>query len=156
MANPHPDPSKIEQYRFQKGDTRNKVANGRLGGVKTAGIYKQRKDLRLIFTELGNLPAEKTPFADMLKTIGVDVKDKTLIEALVHAYPYKVFNKKEPAKAIADFLNTYAKYTGQEPAQKHELTGADGQPLESNIKYVLPESMAEIKKHITDVINDNK
>lgn len=127
MANPNPDTSGLITYK--KGDTKDKAKNGRLGGQKTAGIYKQRKDLRLIFTELGNLPVEQTPFADLLKSIGVDIKDKSLIEALIHAYPYKVFNKKEPAKAIADFLNTYAKYTGQEPAQKHELTGADGQPL---------------------------
>ena len=149
MANPHPNTDNLVKY--QKGDTKDKAENGRKGGQATAGIYKQRKDLRLIFTELGNLPVEKTPFAQMLQNIGVDIKDKTLIEALIHAYPYKVFNKKEPAKAIADFLNTYAKYTGQEPAQKHELTGADGQPL---VKYIEPQQYKEVQDHIDQFIGD--
>lgn len=154
MANPNPDSSKIEQYRFQKGDSRNKAVNGRKGGQATAGIYKQRKDLRLIFTELGNLPVEKTPFAQMLQNIGVDIKDKTLIEALIHAYPYKVFNKKEPAKAIADFLNTYAKYTGQEPAQKHELTGKDGEPL--NALSVNLDLVKEMENHFDKTTGTDK
>lgn len=148
MANPHPNTDNL--VRYQKGDTKDKAENGRKGGQATAGIYKQRKDLRLIFTELGNLPVEKTPFAQMLQNIGVDIKDKTLIEALIHAYPYKVFNKKEPAKAIADFLNTYAKYTGQEPAKEINLGGE----LSSKVKYITPDSMDDIKKHIADTIKD--
>lgn len=48
-----------------------------------------------------------------------------------------------------------AKYCAETVTPKQiELTGKDGQPLETKVKYITPESMEDIKKHIKDVIND--
>lgn len=35
-----------------------------------------------------------------------------------------------------------------------ELTGEDGQPLTSTVRYVLPEEVAEIEKHVKEVVPD--
>lgn len=42
---------------------------------------------------------------------------------------------------------------GEKPAEKHEVTGADGQPI---VRYITPDELAETEKHINDMIGDDR
>lgn len=61
---------------------------------------------------------------------------------------------KQIAKAIKGDTPA-AKYCAEVSTPKQiEITGKDGAPLETKVKYITPESIEEIKKHIKDVVND--
>lgn len=42
---------------------------------------------------------------------------------------------------------------GEKPAEKHEVTGADGQPI---VRYITPDELAETEKHINNMIGDDR
>ena len=47
-----------------------------------------------------------------------------------------------------------AKFCSETTTPKQlEITGANGEPLQQSVKYITPETLEEIKKHIAEVIN---
>lgn len=56
------------------------------------------------------------------------------------------------AKGDTKAFDFVSKLLGEGIVDKLELTGANGEPLQSTVKYITPESLEEIKKHIADVI----
>lgn len=56
------------------------------------------------------------------------------------------------AKGDTKAFDFVSKLLGEGIIDKLELTGANGEPLQSTVKYITPETLDEIKKHIADVI----
>ena len=56
------------------------------------------------------------------------------------------------AKGDSKAFDLVSKLLGEGIADKLEITGANGEPLQSTVKYITPETLEEIKKHIADVI----
>ena len=56
------------------------------------------------------------------------------------------------AKGDTKAFDFVSKLLGEGIVDKLELTGANGEPLQTGVKYITPESLEEIKKHIADVI----
>ena len=127
---------------------------GRKGGIKSGETRKKQKTLRELFETFG----ESKPNKVVLKTfadLGIPVdEDDTMLTCMFKWAGVKSFAKGTKMGDLLKFFEVFGKYTGQEPASKHELTGADGQPLETKVKYIAPESLEEIKKHIADTIKD--
>lgn len=56
------------------------------------------------------------------------------------------------AKGDTKAFDFVSKLLGEGVANTLELTGANGEPLQTGVKYITPESLEEIKKHIADTI----
>ena len=52
------------------------------------------------------------------------------------------------AKGDTKAFDFVSKLLGEGIIDKLELTGANGEPLQSTVKYITPETLEEIKKHI--------
>lgn len=56
------------------------------------------------------------------------------------------------AKGDTKAFDFVSKLLGEGVANTLELTGANGEPLQTGVKYITPESLEEIKKHIAETI----
>lgn len=56
------------------------------------------------------------------------------------------------AKGDSKAFDLVSKLIGEGIVDKIELTGANGEPLQTQVRYITPETLEEIKKHISDVI----
>lgn len=125
-----------------------------MGGKASGEARKKKKTLREHFEMFGEVKPNKVvvkAFADL----GIPVEeDDTMLTCMFKWAGIKSVDKRTKMGDLLKFFEIFGKYTGQEPASKHEFTGADGQPLEAKVKYITPESMEEIKKHIADTIKD--
>lgn len=124
------------------------------GGKASVEARRKKKTLREHFEIFGEAKPNKVVVEQFTK-LGIPVEDDdTMLTCMFKWAGIKSVSKGTKMRDLLKFFEVFGKYTGQEPASKHELTGADGQPLEAKVKYITPESMEEIKKHIADTIKD--
>jgi hypothetical protein len=90
---------------------------GRKGGIASQKAQKAKKTLKEMFQAIG----ETTPpeaIISQLKKIGYDIKDTNLIDAMIKIASLKSLDKKSSVNDIRNFVEMYAKYTGQEPKKE--------------------------------------
>jgi hypothetical protein len=56
------------------------------------------------------------------------------------------------AKGDSKAFDLVSRLINEGVPNKVEITGANGQPLQQSVKYITPETLDEIKKHISDII----
>ena len=123
---------------------------GRKGGIESGKTRQKQKTLREMFELFG----ESKPNKVVLKTfadLGIPVEeDDTMLTCMFKWAGVKSFAKGTKMGDLLKFFEIFGKYTGQEPAKEVNLGGE----ISSKVKYIAPESMEEIKKHIADTIKD--
>lgn len=120
-----------------------------MGGIESGKVRAREKTLKEIFSALGKTEANQV-IKSQLKQLGYDVDGLTMIDAIVKVASAKTFNKNAPLKDILNFVEVFAKFTGQEPAKKLELDG----DITSKVKYIEPHEYKAVQDHINDVIGD--
>lgn len=125
-------------------------ANSRKGGIESGKTRKAQKDLKTIFTTVGNTKIDGTELGNKLKDMGFDITDMTIIDALVKVASTKGLEKKSSMKDILAFVEAFAKYTGQEPAKELKVDG----DITSKVKYIEPEEYKAVQEHIDSVVGD--
>lgn len=120
------------------------------GGVASGKTRKKQKTLREMFELFG----ESKPNKVVLKTfadLGIPVEeDDTMLTCMFKWAGVKSFAKGTKMGDLLKFFEIFGKYTGQEPAKEVNLGGE----ISSKVKYITPDSIDEIKKHIADTIKD--
>ena len=120
------------------------------GGIASGKTRRKQKTLREMFELFG----ESKPNKVVLKTfadLGIPVEEEdTMLTCMFKWAGVKSFAKGTKVGDLLKFFEIFGKYTGQEPAKEVNLGGE----ISSKVKYIAPESMEEIKKHIADTIKD--
>ena len=120
------------------------------GGIASGKTRRKQKTLREMFELFG----ESKPNKVVLKTfadLGIPVEeDDTMLTCMFKWAGVKSFAKGTKMGDLLKFFEIFGKYTGQEPAKEVNLGGE----ISSKVKYITPDSMEEIKKHIADTIKD--
>lgn len=142
MSNPNPNQKSLDNLiYYEKGDTTDKAKNGALGGKASGESKRKKKTLAMVIQAW----ADGKPNIQMKKQLlefGIPVPDDmTAVEALFEYAGLKVLDKKATSGDVVKLVETVAKYTGQEPAQKVDITGG----LESNIDRI-----KEMEQHFDD------
>lgn len=96
--------------------------NGRKGGYASQKAQKKKKALKEIFQAMGET-IPPNAIQEQLKKLNYDVEDLNLIDALVKIASIKTLDKKATVNDIMKFVEMYARYTGQEPAQEINAKG---------------------------------
>lgn len=121
----------------------------RKAGIESGKTRAREKTLKEIFSALGKTEANNV-IKSQLKQLGYDVDGLTMIDAIVKVASAKTFNKNAPLKDILNFVEVFAKFTGQEPAKKLEVDG----DITSKVKYIEPDEYKAVQDHINNVIGD--
>ena len=124
-----------------------------MGGKASGETRRKQKTLREHFEAFGK--AKPNPVVvEQFRKLGLEVgPDDTMLDCMFKWAGVKTVERSTKMGDLLKFFEVFGRYTGQEPAQKHELSGVDGQPIQA-VKYVTSQSIDEIKKHIKDVIDD--
>lgn len=126
---------------------------GRKGGIESGKTRKKQKTLREHFEMFGQSKPNKVVI-EQFEKLGIPVsEDDTMLTCMFKWAGVKSVAKGTKMGDLLKFFEVFGKYTGQEPAQKHELTGADGQPLET-VRYITPKEYKEVQDHIDQFIGD--
>ena len=148
MANPNPDRSGLRSFKDMPRSESSAIQS--MGGQANS---KQRKIERMFrdFAEQHCLAKANPATINILKQY-YDIPDEgiTNLEALMKLMDLKKLDKKTKLGDVIKLFEILAKYTGQEPAKEINLGGE----LSSKVKYITPDSMDDIKKHIADTIKD--
>lgn len=148
-----PQFTKDNPYSFNNRSVEEARESGRKGGIESGKTRKKNKTLREHFEMFGESKPNKVVIEQFNK-LGIPVdEDDTMLTCMFKWAGVKSVDRKTKMGDLLKFFEVFGKYTGQEPAQKHELTGADGQPL---IKYVDPKEYKEVQEHIDQFIGDTK
>lgn len=127
------------------------VKNGRKGGLKLGENNKMRKTLKEMFETFGDSKPNAV-VKEQFEKVGLKIDDDdTMLTCMFKWAGVKSVAKGTKLVDLLKFFEVFGKYTGQEPASKHELTGADGQPL---VRYINPDEYDEVQKHIDDFVGD--
>ena len=122
----------------------------RNGGIKSGETRRRQKTLKEMFKAFGESEPNKILVAQLEK-LGIPVEDgDTMMDCLFKWAGVKTVEKSTKMGDLLKFFEVFGKYTGQEPAKEVNLGGE----ISSKVKYIAPESMEEIKKHIADTIKD--
>ena len=122
----------------------------RNGGIKSGETRRRQKTLKEMFKAFGESEPNKILVAQLEK-LGIPVEDgDTMMDCLFKWAGVKTVEKSTKMGDLLKFFEVFGKYTGQEPAKEVNLGGE----ISSKVKYISPESMEEIKKHIADTIKD--
>lgn len=121
-----------------------------MGGKASGEVRKKKKTLREMFETFGESKPNKVVLEQFAK-LGIPVdEDDTMLTCMMKWAGVKSVAKGTKMGDLLKFFETYGKYTGQEPAKEVNLGGE----ISSKVRYIAPESMDEIKKHIADTIKD--
>lgn len=125
---------------FKKGDTQNKVENGRLGGLASVEAKRRKNALRDI---LSLLMESDPPQAvkERLEALGLKTRDIGFMEAITQWASMKTMEKRTSLSDIIKFIELCAKYTGQEPPKEIVVNGG----LEANF-----DKIKEMERHFDD------
>lgn len=91
-----------------------------MGRQANAKKWAEVKTLNKIFHGIGTTKTPKK-LKEQLENLGFDTKNMGLVEAFCNIWATKIMTGKVSPKDIKDFIDTYARYTGQEPVQKIEI-----------------------------------
>lgn len=123
------------------------------GGIKSGETRRKQKTLREHFEMFGQSKPNKVVI-EQFEKLGIPVsEDDTMLTCMFKWAGVKSVAKGTKMGDLLKFFEVFGKYTGQEPAQKHELTGADGQPLET-VRYITPKEYKEVQDHIDQFVGD--
>lgn len=124
---------------------------GRKGAEESAKVRRKNKTLREHFETFGQ--SKPNPVVlKQFKDLGIPIdEDDTMLTCMFKWAGVKSVAKGTKMGDLLKFFEVFGKYTGQEPAQKHELTGADGEPL---VKYITPDQYNEVQNHIDQFVGD--
>ena len=123
------------------------------GGIKSGETRRKQRTLREHFETFGQSKPNKVVI-EQFEKLGIPVsEDDTMLTCMFKWAGVKSVAKGTKMGDLLKFFEVFGKYTGQEPAQKHELTGADGQPLET-VRYITPKEYNEVQNHIDQFIGD--
>lgn len=136
------NPKSLENLKeYQKGDTTDKAKNGKLGGIKSGESKRRAKTIKQIIEAWAESKPSKL-WVEQLTGLGIIVdEEKTALEALIDYTQMKALDGKTNLSDLLRLMETIAKYTGQEPAQKIDIVGG----LESNIDRI-----KNMEKHFDD------
>jgi len=128
-------------------------AMSRRGGIASGKTRKRQKTLREMFETFGE--SKPNPVVvEQFKKLGIPVEeDDTMLTCMFKWAGVKTVAKGTKMGDLLKFFEVFGKYTGQEPAQKHEVTGADGQPI---VKYIDAAQYKEVQDHIDNFVGDIK
>lgn len=113
---------------FRERSEEDKKRIQELGRAANKKKYEEEKALKKIFSSIGKT---KTPKAikEELKKLGFNVGNIGLVEALCQLWSVKIMSKKSKPKDIKDFIEVYARITGQEPVFKYAQTDTEGNDI---------------------------
>lgn len=120
------------------------------GGIASGKTRKRQKTLREMFETFGESKPNRV-VVDQFEKLGIPVEDDdTMLTCMLKWTGVKSVAKGTKMGDLLKFFEVFGKYTGQEPAKEVNLGGE----ISSKVKYITPDSMEEIKKHIADTIKD--
>lgn len=120
------------------------------GGIASGKTRKRQKTLREMFETFGESKPNRV-VVEQFNKLGIPVEDDdTMLTCMFKWAGVKSVAKGTKMGDLLKFFEVFGKYTGQEPAKEVNLGGE----ISSKVKYIAPESMEEIKKHIADTIKD--
>lgn len=111
------------------------VKGGTASGVARRAKRDFRESMRIALQELVERKDKNGNVIDK-----IPAQDAICVKQIAMA----VAGNTKAAKFCADIVTP----------KRVELTGEDGQPLTSTVRYVLPEEVAEIEKHVKEVVPD--
>jgi hypothetical protein len=125
------------------------------GGIASGKTRRRQKTLREMFETFGESKPNKV-VVDQFEKLGIPVEDDdTMLTCMFKWAGVKSVAKGTKMGDLLKFFEVFGKYTGQEPAQKHELTGADGKPLNPALAVNL-DLVKEMENHLDkQVSTDN-
>lgn len=125
-----------------------------MGGKASGEARRRKKTLREMFETFGESEPNKI-LVTQLEKLGIKVeKGDTMMDCLFKWAGVKTVEKSTKMGDLLKFFEVFAKYTGQEPAQKHELTGKDGEPL--NALSVNLDLVKEMENHFDKTTGTDK
>lgn len=120
------------------------------GGIASGKTRKRQKTLREMFETFGESKPNRV-VVEQFEKLGIPVEDDdTMLTCMFKWAGVKSVAKGTKMGDLLKFFEVFGKYTGQEPAKEVNFGGE----ISSKVKYIAPESMEEIKKHIADTIKD--
>lgn len=120
------------------------------GGVNSGKTRRRQKTLREMFETFGESKPNRV-VVEQFNKLGIPVEDDdTMLTCMFKWAGVKSVAKGTKMGDLLKFFEVFGKYTGQEPAKEVNLGGE----ISSKVKYITPDSMEEIKKHIADTIKD--
>lgn len=120
------------------------------GGIASGKTRKRQKTLRELFETFGESKPNKVVL-DQFAKLGIPVEDDdTMLTCMFKWAGVKSVAKGTKMGDLLKFFEVFGKYTGQEPAKEVNFGGE----ISSKVKYITPDSIDEIKKHIADTIKD--
>lgn len=120
------------------------------GGVASGKTRRKQKTLREMFETFGASKPNKV-VVEQFEKLGIPVEDDdTMLTCMFKWAGVKSVAKGTKMGDLLKFFEVFGKYTGQEPAKEVNLGGE----ISSKVKYITPDSMEEIKKHIANTIKD--
>lgn len=122
-------------------------ALARKAAKQAAIVRKRNKTLREHFEAFGTSKPNAVVKEQFAK-LGIPVEeDDTMLDCMFKWAGIKSVAQGTKMVDLLKFFEVFGKYTGQEPAQKHELTGADGTPLNSGLSINL-DLVKEMESHL--------
>lgn len=124
------------------------------GGKASVEARRRKKTLRELFETFGESKPNKVVI-EQFEKLGIPVdEDDTMLTCMMKWAGVKSVAKGTKIGDLLKFFEVFAKYTGQEPAQKHEISGADGQPL--NALSVNLDLVKEMENHFDKPVSTDK
>lgn len=94
------------------------------GGKASGEARRRKKSLREMFEAFGDAKPNQVVI-DQLAKVGIPVdEDDTMMDCLFKWAGVKSFAKSTKMGDVLKFFEVFGRYTGQEPASKHELIGS--------------------------------
>ena len=95
-----------------------------MGGKASGEARRRKKSLREMFESFGDAKPNQVVI-DQLAKVGIPVdEDDTMMDCLFKWAGVKSFAKSTKMGDVLKFFEVFGRYTGQEPASKHELIGS--------------------------------
>lgn len=110
------------------------------GGKASGEARRRKKSLREMFEAFGDAKPNQVVI-DQLAKVGIPVEeDDTMMDCLFKWAGVKSFAKSTKMGDVLKFFEVFGRYTGQEPASKHELIGS-----------ITPEQIDDVEKRLAAI-----
>ena len=111
-----------------------------MGGKASGEARRRKKTLREMFEAFGDAKPNKV-IVEQLAKVGIEVgEDETMMDCLFKWAGVKSVSKSTKMVDVLKFFEVFGKYTGQEPASKHELIGS-----------ITPEQIQDVERRIAAI-----
>lgn len=111
-----------------------------MGGKASGETRRRKKTLREMFEAFGDARPNRV-MVEQLAKVGIEVgEDETMMDCLFKWAGVKSVSKSTKMVDVLKFFEVFGKYTGQEPASKHELIGS-----------ITPEQIQDVENRIATI-----